>query len=568
MQKERVSMLHYEIKMDPATGEEWIETQLRGKALLTTYLLNKGTAFTYEERCQLDLLGKLPAKIETLEEQVKRAYRQYQKYKTNIQRNIYLNNLHDKGEILFYKLLHDHLDEMLPMIYTPAVGQAVKQFSHEFRQPRGLYMAFPDADKMDIMIQNRTHPDIEIIVVTDGERVLGLGDQGVGAMDIPIAKLMLYTACGGINPYSTLPIMLDVGTNNPRLLRDPMYLGWRSQRVRGEAYDRFVDSFIQVIKKRLPNVMLHWEDFGRDNARRLLEKYRYELCSFNDDMQGTAVVTLAAILTAVRRAGTQLGEQRMIIFGAGTAGVGIADQLVGAMKREGLTEAEALSRVWLVDKGGLLNTDMDLVDFQKRYARIWEGDYSTLERVVSVVKPTLLAGCSGVGGAFTESLVREMARYVKHPIILPLSNPNPNSEAEPSNLLEWTEGRALIATGSPFKEVVYQGKKVNVAQSNNALCFPGIGLGVLASRAKSVSDDMLWAAVQALTDYTLTHAKGEDARLLPPIKKARTVARHMAVAVAEAAQKEGLAQLLPTDHYETLIDKMMWEPYYRPIRGV
>jgi malate dehydrogenase (oxaloacetate-decarboxylating) len=559
-------MLHYEIKIDPHTGEEWIETALRGKALLTTFLLNKGTAFSYEERCALGLLGKLPNKIEALEEQVRRAYRQYQKYTTNIQRNIYLNSLHDKSETLFYKLLSDHLEEMLPMVYTPAVGQAVKQFSHEFRQARGLYLSFPDAEKMDLMLQNRTNPDVEVIVVTDGERVLGLGDQGVGGMDIPIAKLMLYTGCAGINPYKTLPIMLDVGTNNPRLLRDPMYLGWRNPRIKGAQYDEFIDRFIQTVKKQLPGVLLHWEDFGRDNARRLLEKYRHTICSFNDDMQGTAVVTLSAILAGVRRSGLSLKEQRIVIFGAGTAGVGIADQILLAMQREGMSKKEAQARLWLVDKEGLLNSTMQLLDFQKIYVRDDVKPCKNLLEVVQLVKPSLLIGCSSVRGAFTEEIIKIMASNTKYPIVLPLSNPNEQSEAHPNDLLAWTQGQALIATGSPFKEIVYQGKKVQVAQSNNALCFPGLGLGIVASRAKWVSDNMLWAAVQALTQYTLLHAKGEEHRLLPPLKDARDVARHVAVAVAQAAREEGLAQLLPTETYDALIEKIMWEPYYRPIR--
>lgn len=559
-------MLHYEIKIDPHTGEEWIETGLRGKALLTTFLLNKGTAFSYEERCALGLLGKLPMKIETLEEQVHRAYRQYQKYKTNIQRNIYLNSLHDKSETLFYKLLSDHIEEMLPMVYTPAVGQAVKQFSHEFRQARGLYLSFPDADKMDMILQNRTNPDIEVIVVTDGERVLGLGDQGVGGMDIPIAKLMLYTGCAGINPYKTLPIMLDVGTNNTRLLRDPLYLGWRNPRIKGAEYDAFIEKFIQTLKKQLPGVLLHWEDFGRDNARRLLEKYRHTLCSFNDDMQGTAVVTLSAILTGIRRSGLELREQQVVIFGAGTAGVGIADQILLAMQREGLSPKEAHARLWLVDKEGLLNSKMPLLDFQKPYCRDDVQACRTLLEVVRLVKPSLLIGCSSAGGAFTEEIIKTMALYTKCPVILPLSNPNEQSEANPNDLLAWTQGQALIATGSPFENVMYQGKKMQVAQSNNALCFPGLGLGVVASRAKWVSDDMLWAAVQALTQYTLLHSKGDDYRLLPPLKDAREVAKHVAVAVAEAARDEGLAQLLPVDTYQALVEKIMWEPYYRPIR--
>jgi malate dehydrogenase (oxaloacetate-decarboxylating) len=314
-------MLYYTIRQNPETKEEWIETDLRGKALLTTYLLNKGTAFTQEERINLGLIGKLPARIETLGEQVTRAYKQFKKYKSNLQRYIYLNNLHDKNEILFYKLVTEHLLEMIPIIYTPCIGLAVKQYSHEFRQPRGLYISYLDKENIELILKNRTHPEISVIVVTDGERVLGIGDQGVGSINISIAKLMLYTMCGGINPYHVLPIYLDVGTDNATLLRDPLYLGWRHPRIRGLEYDIFVDKFVQVVKKNLPGAFLHWEDFARDNARRLLERYQNVLCTFNDDMQGTAMVTLAALLNAVRKNGSSLIKQRICIFGAGTAGV-------------------------------------------------------------------------------------------------------------------------------------------------------------------------------------------------------------------------------------------------------
>lgn len=548
-------MLHYEIHRDPKTGEEWIETDLRGKELLITYLLNKGTAFTHEERCALGLLGKLPEKVESLEEQALRAYRQYRKYKSDLQRHIYLNNLHDKNEVLFYKLVNEHLVEMIPIIYTPIVGKAVKEFSHEFRQPRGLYISFPNQDKMEDILENRTHPDVSVIVVTDGERVLGIGDQGVGAIDIPIAKLMLYTMCGGINPYHTLPIVLDLGTDNPALLKDPLYLGWRHPRIRGQEYDQFIEKFVRVVQKRMPNTFLHWEDFGRDNARRLLEKYRNDLCTFNDDMQGTAVVAVSALFTALKRLDTRLADQKIVILGAGTAGVGIADRIVDSLMREGMSEKDAQRRIWLIDKAGSLSVNMtDLLPFQRPYAR--EEGGLLLERVVDTIQPTVLIGCSAMGGAFTESIVRSMAAGTAYPIIFPLSNPTEQAEATPMQLLAWTNGKALIATGSPFGG--------EVAQCNNAFSFPGIGLGLIASRAKRLTDNMLWEACQALSNAA--PFDGPHVPLLPPLKEARAVAIKIAIAIVEAARKENIAQIDPTLSSEDAVKSMMWEPYYRPIR--
>jgi len=549
-------MLQYEIHRDAITGEEWIETDLRGKELLTTYLLNKGTAFTQQERLELGLLGKLPAKIEILDDQLKRAYRQYKKYKNNLQKHIYLNNLHDKNEILFYKLVNAHLVEMIPIIYTPIVAKAVQEFSHEFRQPRGLYISYPDRDKIEFILDNRTHPELSVIVVTDGERVLGIGDQGVGAIDIPIAKLMLYTMCGGINPYYTLPIMLDVGTNNKKLLKDPLYLGWRHSRIHGAEYDRFIEKFVRALQKRLPNIFLHWEDFGRDNARRILERYQHELCTFNDDMQGTSVVTMSAVLTAVGQIGSQLCEQRVIIFGAGTAGVGIADRFVDSLMRQGVSKHRAREQIWLIDREGLLVREMtDLMPFQLPYARE-AGRGQLLEEVVSQVKPTILIGCSAVKGAFTETIVRKMAAQNLRPIIFPLSNPNEYAEATPADLLAWTENRALIATGSPFSE--------SIAQCNNAFSFPGIGLGLIAAKAKYLTDNMLWAACQALSQCAPV---GHDAPLLPPLKEARNVAFKIAVAIVDQARQEGLASINPDLSSEQAVKSILWEPFYRPIRA-
>ena len=548
-------MLLYELHQDPITGEEWIETDLQGKALLVTYLLNKGTAFTSAERYALGLLGKLPAKIETLDEQVVRAYHQYKKYKSDLQKHIYLNNLHDKNEVLFYKLVSVHLVEMIPILYTPSVGQAVKAFSHEFRQPRGLFISYQDQDNMDLILENRTHPELSVIVVTDGERVLGIGDQGVGAIGIPIAKLMLYTICGGINPYHALPIMLDVGTNNPKLLEDPLYLGWRHPRIQGKEYDQFIEKFVRAIQRHFPNTFLHWEDFGKDNARRILERYRDELCTFNDDMQGTSVAAVAAVLTAMDKLQQKLADQRIVIFGAGTAGVGIADRLVDSLKREGVLEDAAIAQIWLIDREGLLVRNMpNLMPFQLPYVREEKLGLS-LEAVVKKIKPTILIGCSAVGGAFTEEIVREMVLHTPRPVIFPLSNPTEQSEATPADLLKWTAGKALIATGSPFGDVC--------AQCNNAFSFPGIGLGLIASRAKSLTDSILWTACKTLSSAAPV---GIDAPLLPHLSEARSVAIKIAIAVVDKAREEGLARLDSNITSEDAVKKTLWEPYYRTIR--
>ncbi len=548
-------MLLYELHQDPKSGKEWIETELRGKALLVTPLLNKGTGFTLEERCALGLLGKLPAKVETLDEQIVRAYHQYKKYRSDLQKHIYLNNMHDKNEVLFYKLVTNYMVEMMPVLYTPSVGKAVQAFSHEFRQPRGLFISYPDVDNVDLMLENRTHPELAVIVVTDGERVLGIGDQGVGAIDIPIAKLMLYTICGGINPYHTLPIVLDVGTNNPKLLKDPLYLGWRHPRIQGEEYDRFIEKFVRAVQKHFPNTFLHWEDFGRDNARRILERYRNQLCTFNDDMQGTSIVAVSALLTAMDRVQQKLTDQRVVIFGAGTAGVGIADRIVDSMVRQGISESLARSHIWLIDRDGLLVKESPgLMPFQLPYVRAEKRGLSLAE-VVQKVKPTILIGCSAVGGAFTEKIVREMALHTKRPIIFPLSNPTEQSEATPQDLLKWTNGRALIATGSPFGDIC--------AQCNNAFSFPGVGLGLIASRAKSLTDGMLWAACEALSRAA---PNGPEALLLPPLSEARVVAVNIAIAVIDKAREEGQARIENNLSAEEAVKRTLWEPYYREIK--
>jgi malate dehydrogenase (oxaloacetate-decarboxylating) len=542
--------------------------------LLDTPKLNKGCAFTQEERCEFGLSGLLPTQVETLEQQAARMYVQYNEHHTNLGKNIYLNVLHDYNETLFYKLTSEHLEEMLPIIYTPTVGEAVQRFSMEHRKPKGLYISYPDRDKIEKILENRLPPEVDLTVVTDGEAVLGIGDQGIGGINISSAKLMVYSLCGGINPNRVLPIQLDVGTNNQHLLNDPMYLGWRHERITGQQYDDFVDSFVTALKKKFPYIFLHWEDVGRDNARRLLARYNDQMCTFNGDMQGTGVVALACVLAGVSASSLPLQQHRIAIMGAGTAGVGIADQIYGALLRTGLSEQEARQRFYLIDRPGLLTTQGELLAFQQPYARdiadmsdwiLRDPNYIGLYDVIKNAKPTILIGCSTAAGAFNEEIVRLMADQVERPIIMPLSNPTALAEAKPEDLLQWTEGKAIIATGSPFPDVLYNNKWYRIAQSNNALAFPGIGLGAIAAKAKRMSDDMLWAATQALSQCSPAfHDKMSP--LLPKLSEAKMVSAQVALAVAEQARKEGLAQISDDVDLKALIKRIMWTPRYYPYR--
>lgn len=568
-------MLDFNVVQDEETGELSIETSISGKPLLTLPQLNKSTAFTLEERKAFGLLGKLPHRVESLDEQVKRAYLQYASYKTRMQQNIYLNNLHDKNQILFYKLLSAHLGEMLPTIYTPIVGYAVKRFSHEYRQPRGLYIAHSDKNQLEEIISNRSNPEIDVIVVTDGEGVLGIGDQGIGGMDIPVAKLMVYTLCGGIDPSRTLPVFLDVGTNNEELLQDPLYLGCRHPRIDTAQYDEFIQAFVDTVKKQFPNAFLHWEDFGRSNARRLLDRYQAELCTFNDDIQGTGAVTLAALLAACEVTGKALQDHRIAVFGAGSAGTGICDQIVDALLRQGLTPEEAYRRFWLVDRQGLLvESDQSLTEAQRPYARknidvsdwsINHKPYPSLSDTVKHIKPSILIGCSAQPGAFSEDIISNMSQSCERPIIFPLSNPDEKCEAQPMDILYWTQGKALIATGTAFPAIEYQNRLLQIAQCNNALVFPGIGLGVLAVNASRLSKGMIWAAAEALS--TFSPSKQDSFQpLLPSLDNAQIVAKHIAIAVAKAAIKEGLAQTRPDIDLQKTINALFWEPRYLPFK--
>lgn len=568
-------MLDFKIARDEQTGEFFIETSICGKPLLTTPQLNKSTAFTSEERREFGLLGKLPHRIETLDEQVKRAYLQYSAYTSRLQQNIYLNNLHDKNQVLFYKLISRHLAEMLPTIYTPIVGTAVKRYSLEYRQPRGLYITHSDKNQIEDIIRNRSNPEIDLIVVTDGEGVLGIGDQGIGGMDIPVAKLMVYSLCGGIDPTRTLPVFLDVGTNNQELLNDPLYLGCQHPRINTEQYDAFILSFVNTVRKHFPNAFLHWEDFGRGNARRILDQFQDELCTFNDDIQGTGAVTLAALLAACDVTTVALENHRIVVFGAGSAGTGICDQIVDAMVRKGLSLEEAYQRFWLIDRQGLLiSSDLELTEAQKAYARTsneintWETanpNHLSLLDTVRHVRPTILIGCSAQPGAFSQEIIEIMSSTCERPIIFPLSNPDEKCEAQPADILLWSQGKALIATGTMFPAVEYQNHLLEIAQCNNALVFPGIGLGILAVKASRLSKTMIWAAVQTLSEFSPSK-KDSFLPLLPSLDNAQLVAKQIAIAVASTAIKEGLAQANQETDLEKLIENQFWEPRYLPFR--
>ena len=543
----------------------------RGMNLLDAPLLSKGTAFTQTERTAFGLHGLLPAEVETLEQQVVRAYEAYQRKDEDLERHIYLRALQDTNEVLFYKLLLDHIEEMTPIVYTPTVALACEQFSHIYRRPRGLFISYPLRDSLAELLRNRPNKDVDVIVVTDGERILGIGDQGAGGLGIPIGKLSLYTLIGGIRPERTLPIVLDVGTNNSERLNDPEYLGWRHERITGQAYFDFVDQFVQAVKQELPGTCLQWEDFATPHARPILQRYRDELLTFNDDIQGTAAVALGAALGAVKVTGKTLKEQQIVMLGAGSAGIGVADGLRAAMKGEGLTEDEARSRFWVIDKNGLLQSGRkDLTSEQSVYAQP-EGRVSAWPRtsnghigladVIGQIKATILIGLSTVGGAFSEPIVREMARKVDRPIIFPLSNPTSKSEAKAEDLILWTDGRALVASGSPFAPVSFKGRKIPIAQCNNVYIFPAIGLAVVASGARRVTEPMMLAAARALGANSPA-LKDPSASLLPPLPDIRRVAADIAVAVGIEAQRDGVAPKLSEDELRRRVQETQWTPIY------
>ncbi|MBT9428950.1 NAD-dependent malic enzyme [Candidatus Symbiopectobacterium endolongispinus] len=542
-----------------------------GPILLEFPLLNKGSAFTNEERANFNLHGLLPEAVETIEEQAKRAWRQYQEFKNDMGKHVYLRNIQDTNETLFYRLLDAHLTEMMPIIYTATVGQACEHFSDIYRRARGLFISYQNRENIDDMLQNATKQNVKVIVVTDGERTLGLGDQGIGGMGIPIGKLSPYTACGGISPAYTLPVVLDVGTNNPQRLNDPLYMGWRHPRITGEEYDAFVEEFIQAVKRRWPNVLLQFEDFAQSNATPLLNRYRDEICCFNDDIQGTAAVALGSLIAASRAAGTQLRDQTVTFLGAGSAGCGIAEQIIAQMKSEGLSEEKARARVFMVDRFGLLTDKLpNLFDFQSKLVQKsellseWDvaSDAISLLEVVRNAKPTILIGVSGQPGLFTEEIIREMHTHCARPIVMPLSNPTSRVEARPEDIIRWTDGAALVATGSTFAPVKHKDTLFPIAQCNNSCIFPGIGLGVLACGAKRITDGMLMAASRALADCSPLANNGEGA-LLPDLKDIQDVSRCIAMDVAKAAQLHGVAEVTSSDTLAKAITHNFWQPQYR-----
>ena len=555
------------------------ETKARGMAVLTTPLLNKGTAFTIEEREALGLTGLLPNVISTLEVQVACAYAQYQRLPDALGKNIYLTALHDRNEVLFFRVLSEHLREMIPIVNDRTVGLAMEQYHHECRRPRGVYLSIDHPQAIEEAFGNlgAGPDDIDLILATDAEQIFGIGDWGVGGIEISIGKLAIYTAAGGIDPTRVIPVMLDVGTNRGSLLSDPMYPGNRHARIRGERYDAFMEAYVKAATKMFPNALMQWEDFSPNNGRRILDKYRGQFRTFSDDLQGTGAITLAAAVSAMRVCGTLLRNQRIVIFGTGLAGIGIADLIRDVMISEGLSQEDATRRFWCLDVHGLLTNDMGdrLKDHQVAYARTaaevktWRRDGADektigLAEVVRQVRPTMLIGASGAGNVFTESIVRDMARYSERPIVFPLSSPNSLAEATPADLIAWTDGRALIATGSQFTPVTHKGITHVVGQANNAMLYPGLGLGTIMSQARLVSVGMLAAAANALSSLVAVRLPG--ASLLPHIDDLRSVTVTVAVAVAEAAVAEGLATV-ELDDIVKQVEDAMWQPEYRRIQA-
>ena len=547
-----------------------------GPALLTTPLLNKGSAFSKSERLSFNLKGLLPPSYETIEEQVARAYMQYSSFDTPLNKHIYLRSIQDSNETLFYRLVQDHIQEMMPIIYTPTVGDACEKFSDIYRTARGLFIAYSEKDHIDDILHNATKNKVKVIVVTDGERILGLGDQGIGGMGIPIGKLSLYTVCGGISPAYTLPVMLDVGTNNQKLLDDPRYMGWRHKRIGQEEYNAFVDIFIEALKRRWPNALLQFEDFAQPNATPLLKRYRNQICCFNDDIQGTAAVTVGTLLAACRVKGVKLVDQKVAFVGAGSAGCGIAEQIIRQMVAEGADEQSARANIFMVDKDGLLTESVKgLRDFQKKLRQknaaiahwSYSGKLPTLRDVINLAKPSVLIGVSGQPGLFTEPMIRAMKDSCSTPIIFPLSNPIKQIEATPEKIIEWTDGDVIIATGSPFKPVEYQGKVFPVAQCNNSYIFPGIGLGVVAAGIKTITDEMLMLASTILADESPLANTGKG-DLLPPIPAIADLSKKIAFGIGKLAQEQGVALEISDESLHKKIARSYWQPAYRKYRRV
>ena len=557
------------------SNQDSYETKARGLAVLASPLLNKGSAFSAEERKNLGLTGLLPPAISTLDDQQQRAYTTYQRLPDALSKNIYLTALHDRNEILFYRLLSGHLREMIPIVNDLTVGIAMEHYHHECRRPRGVYLSIDHPGAIEAAFENfgAGPGDIDLILATDAEQILGLGDWGIGGIEVAIGKLAIYTAAGGIDPTRVIPVMLDVGTNRKSLLHDSMYIGNRHARVRGEHYDAFIDAYVKIVTRLFPNALLQWEDFAPDNGRRILDRYRHEICTFNDDMQGTGAITLAAAISAVRVCGTPMRKQRIVIFGAGTAGIGIADQLIAAMVQDGISPEAAARRFWCVDRAGLLVEEMEagMREHQLAYSRPaaevkdWKRDSAnaiSLAETVRRVQPTMLIGASAETGAFTEAIIRNMAAHAERPIIFPLSKPESRAEALPASLIAWTDGRALVATGGSFAPVTHKGVTYAIGQINNTMLYPGLCLGSIVSGSRRVSSGMLAAAANAVSSLVMVRQPG--ASLLPHVDDLRSVSRTVAISVAEEAIAEGLANPASGD-IAKLVEDAMWQPEYRPV---
>lgn len=566
-------MSSYRICKDKVTAEQFYETDLHGRQIVDHAMLNKGTAFPKKEREELGLSGLLPTEVSTIEQQIKRMLIAYAQKGSSLEKHIFLRALQDRNETLFYRLISEHIEEMLPIIYTPTVGEACQKFHEIYRKSRGLFIAYPDKDRIDEILSNIDLPDVKVIVATDGERILGLGDQGAGGMGISIGKISLYSACGGLHPGHCLPIMLDVGTDNQERLNDPLYFGWHHKRIRGKDYEEFIESFVQAVLRKYPKALLQWEDIGKDHAHLLLNRYRDKICSFNDDIQGTAAVVLAGLIAAVKVKKERLCDQVILFQGAGSAGIGIAGLILDEMMNEGLSREEAQKRIWMVDIRGLLVENMEgLFEFQQPFVKRKEHIASwpkkeniSLQETVDSLHPTVLIGVSACKGAFSETIVKSMHKHVDRPIILPLSNPSSHVEAEPKDLLRWTKGKAIIATGTPFVDVEIDDKIYRIGQCNNVYIYPGMGLGIMVSGAKRVSDSMIRTAAKALSELSpmLTDSHGS---LFPHLHHMEKIAKTIAVSVAMQAVKEGLAEHCTVEKIVERVEAEFWRPHYVGVR--
>jgi malate dehydrogenase (oxaloacetate-decarboxylating) len=567
--------MRFSIRVDPATGQRYMAVSQKGRALLLNPLTNKGTAFTRRERDELDLNGLVPPAICTIPQQLDRTYENFSSKTSDLEKFIYLTSLHDRNETLFYRLVLEHIDEMMPIVYTPVVGEACQKHSHIYRRGRGLYIAYEQRGQIARILRNAGIAHPSVIVVTDGERILGLGDQGAGGMGIPIGKLCLYTLCAGVSPYSTLPIMLDAGTDNQERLGDPLYLGMRHPRVRGGEYQAFIDAFVAAVKDVFPEVVLQWEDFLKENALHQLARFRDELCTFNDDIQGTAGVVLAGLYGALRITGQRMRDQRVVFAGAGASAQGIAELLVAALMEDGLDRAEAVRRIWTTDSRGLVAADRTgLEAFKACYARPVEevAGYAcrdrariTLAETVENARPSMLIGTSATPGNFDEKVIGAMSRVNARPIVFPLSNPTSKTECTPEDALRWSEGRAIVATGSPFQPVSVNGRRHRIGQCNNAFVFPGVGLGLTIGGVRRVTSGMFLEAAKALAAQVRDEDLAECA-VYPELARIRDCSFAVACATIRRAVAEGHAEPEILDHLEKTVERAMWVPEYLPMR--